>query len=73
MEARNLSTGERWKSFGFSILNYLTGFPKVTIRYRGHWQDMADAHRMILALIEDSPRGRRARSIAELWLREDER
>lgn len=62
-----------WRCHLDAVLDRLTGFPKITLRYRAHWRIMADAHPMMLALIEDSPRGQRARRMAEVWLRELDR
>jgi hypothetical protein len=64
---------KRWKTFANGLLNRLTGLPNVTIHYRADWRILADAHPMILILIEDSRRGERARHIAELWLQEHDR
>ena len=72
-ETANVAPTSYWHLVTRRVLDRLTGLPLITVRYRGHWRIMVDAHRMILALIEDSQRGRRARRIAETWLREDER
>ena len=62
-----------WRRHLDALFDRLSGFPKITLRYRAHWRIMSDAHPMMLALIEDSPRGQRARAMAERWLRELDR
>lgn len=62
-----------WQRHLDALLDRLAGFPKITLRYRAHWRIMSDAHPMILALTEESPKGERARAIAEAWLREMDR
>jgi hypothetical protein len=63
----------RWREIATDILNRLTGLPIVSVHYRGHWRIISVAHPMILALIEDSDRGRHARSLVDWWLIEIER
>ena len=58
-----------WRRNLDALLDRLIGFPNITLRYRAHWRIMSGAHPMILTLIEDSPRGQRARAMAEGWLR----
>ena len=62
-----------WRRHLDALFDRLSGFPKITLRYRAHWRIMSDAHAMILVLIDDSPRGQRARAMAEVWLRELDR
>lgn len=62
-----------WRRHLDALLDRLIGFPNITLRYRAHWRIMSGAHPMILTLIEDSPRGQRARAMAEVWLRELDR
>jgi hypothetical protein len=64
---------DRSKEFGTALLNRITGFPEITIRYRGHWRHMVDAHQAILALTEDSPRGTYARILSKRLLLELDR
>jgi hypothetical protein len=64
---------DRSKEFGTALLNRITGYPVITVRYRGRWRHMADAHQAILALTEDSPRGTNARILSKRLLLELDR
>jgi hypothetical protein len=58
------------QALGMRILNRLTGFPEVTMRYRADWHIFSETHTTILALIENSPRGELARHMIPLWFEE---
>jgi hypothetical protein len=64
--------GSQKQSLGARIIDRLIGFPKITVRYRAHWRIMLEANPIIGVLIEDSPRGERARHITALWLVEQD-
>jgi hypothetical protein len=61
------------QSLGSRIIDRMIGFPKITVRYRAHWRIMSEANPIMQILIEDSPRGERARRITALWLVEQGR
>ena len=58
------------QALGIYMLNRLTGFPEVTMRYRADWHIFSETHTTILALIEDSPRGELARHMIPMWYAE---
>jgi hypothetical protein len=60
--------GTKKQSLASRISDRLIGFPKISVRYRAHWRIMKEAHHIILALIDDSQRGARARSVYAMWL-----
>jgi hypothetical protein len=50
-----------------SILRRIFGWPNITIKYRGHWRVMMNAHPDILRLIDDTPDGETYRCAIADW------
>jgi hypothetical protein len=50
-----------------SILRRIFGWPNITIKYRGHWRVMMNAHPDILRLIDDTPDGETYRCAIAEW------
>jgi hypothetical protein len=65
--------GSNKQSLASRIIDRMIGFPKITVRYRAHWRIMREANPIMQILIEDSPKGERARHITSLWLMEQDR
>jgi hypothetical protein len=52
-----------------TLIDRLTGWPLITVRYRSHWRVMAMAHKNILQLIEDNADGDARRGSLADWCR----